>query len=94
MMRVKSAENRGKKSKGKLSFHRENIEYFLSLSKRKSREFFENFPHREKVGKIPRFSEGRKSTPLRGVIITFSLTVNGERKAGLSAARRPPFPCH
>ena len=47
-----------------------------------------NFPVREKVEKIPGFSEGRKWYPLKGVIYTFSLTVKGGKKGGLK--RCPP----
>lgn len=53
-----------------------------------------NFPVWEKVEKIPSFSEGRKMYPLTGGnIYIFPDGQKGERKAGLSVARRPSFPC-
>ena len=55
-------------------------------------KFFPTFPHREKVDNFREFPEGRKSYPLKGVIQVFSLTVKGERKAGLSSARRLTSP--
>lgn len=46
----------------------------------------------EKVGKIPRFSEGRKWYPPTGGIYSVSLTVTGERKAAESRAAVLPSP--
>ena len=66
--------------------------FFPTFRKGKNRTNPDIFPKREKVGKIPIFSQGRKILPLTGGKSKVSLTVNGGRKAGLSAARRPPFP--
>jgi len=48
----------------------------------------ENFTHREKVGKTPRFSRERKCYIYYIYIRLFSLTVKGGKKGGLK--RCPP----
>ena len=52
------------------------------------KEKYDSFPLREKVEKIPSFSEGRKMYPLTGGNIYISLTVKGGKKGGLK--RCPP----
>lgn len=76
-----------------ISLIRKNTIVSLFPIKVKNTKFTDNFPLREKVEKIPSFSERRKMYPLTGGNIYISLTVKGGRKAGLSAARRPSFPC-
>ena len=71
-----------------ISLIRKNTIVSLFPIKVKNTKFTDNFPLREKVEKIPSFSEGRKMYPLTGGNIYISLTVKGGKKGGLK--RCPP----
>ena len=66
-----------------ISLIRKNTIVSLFPIKVKNTKFTDNFPLREKVEKIPSFSEGRKMYPLTGGNIYISLTVKGGKKGGL-----------
>lgn len=59
---------------------RENLDKFPFPYRGKNSIKFENFPDREKVDKLSRISEGKKTLPLTGGKKVFSLTVNEGKK--------------
>lgn len=77
-----------------ISFKGKISKNFPFPSKVKNSKITDYFPPREKVEKIPSFSQGRKMIPPKGGNINiFPDGQRGKERWALSAAHPPSFPC-